>query len=178
MKKKILWFTGMSGTGKSYYSEYISNNYKSYKINMLDGDIIRGRYDIPVGFTYNDICKNNLTIKDIVKKDYQNYDITIISVISPYENIRNQIKAEFNKDLSFIYMHSDIESLRQRDTKGLYKKADNKEILNLIGYSDIADSRYERPISPDLILNTSFGINPNDNIKKLNKFLKSMLNEI
>ena len=75
-------------------------------------------------------------------------------------------------------MYSDIESLRQRDTKGLYKKADNKEILNLIGYSDIADSRYERPISPDLILNTSFGINPNENIKKLNKFLKSMLNEI
>ena len=132
MKKKILWFTGMSGTGKSYYSKYISDNYKNYKINMLDGDIIRGRYDIPVGFTYDDICKNNLTIKDIVKKDYQNYDITIISVISPYENIRNQIKREFNKDLSFIYMHSDIESLRQRDTKGLYKKADNKEILNLI----------------------------------------------
>ncbi len=177
MRKKILWFTGMSGAGKSYYSSYIAKNYSNYKINILDGDIIRDKYEIPVGFTYKDICRNNLIIKDIVKDVYQNYDLTIISVISPYEDIRNQIKNEFKDDISFIYMYADIESLKERDTKDLYRKADNKEILNLIGYSNKKESRYEQPICADLTLDTSSGIEPSVNKEKLKYFLESILNE-
>jgi Adenylylsulfate kinase and related kinases len=58
---KIIWFTGMSGSGKSYYSDCIKEILKkeNLKVNVIDGDIIRDKYKIPVGFSFNEICQNN-----------------------------------------------------------------------------------------------------------------------
>ena len=170
-KSQIVWFTGMSGTGKSYYSKFIeeklSNNNK--QVNLIDGDVIRDRYKIKVGFEYNEICANNRNIARICEKEYKEYDITIVSVISPYELIRQEIKNRFQDDFLLIYVYSDINSLKDRDTKGLYKKADMGLIDNLIGYSK--KSIYEPPVSPDLTLDTSNNINPSENIKLLDSFI-------
>ena len=67
--------------------------------------------------------------------------------------MRKQIKRLFENDLFYIYVHADIDSLKKRDTKGLYRKADIGLIDNLIGYSK--KSIYEKPENVDLILNTS-----------------------
>ncbi len=168
---KIIWFTGMSGAGKSYYSNYIKELLlkENLKVNAIDGDVIRDRYNIPVGFDFNEICKNNKNIANICKNEYKKSDVTIVSVISPYESVRKEIKKMFKEDLFYIYVYSDIESLKQRDTKGLYRKADEGLIDNLIGYSE--KSIYEEPKSVDLKLDTSSNIKPSQNIKKLSSFI-------
>ena len=172
---KIIWFTGMSGAGKSFYSNYIEELLKKekLKINIIDGDIIRKKYKISVGFTYSEICHNNKNIAKICKNEYKKYDLTIVSVISPYESIRQEIKKKFKNVLFYIYVYADIESLRKRDTKGLYKKADMGLIDDMIGYSE--KSLYEEPENADLKLNTSSNIQPKQNIKLLSNFIYSKI---
>ena len=171
-ESKIIWLTGMSGAGKSFYSKYLYEKYKSLskKIQILDGDTIRDKYYTPLGYSKEDIFKNNMFIADICDKNYKNYDVTIVSVISPYESIRNKIKGKFKNNIYFIFVKADIESLKARDTKKLYFKADNNEIKDLIGYSN--SSKYEKPINPDLILNTSERSKPDDNYNILDSFFK------
>ena len=170
-QSKIIWFTGMSGAGKSFYAKYLNNFFvkKNLDTLLIDGDVIRDKYNISVGFTYNEVCENNRNISNLCKSEYLKHDITIVSVISPYQKIREEIKKLFDKDIYFIYVYSDINSLKKRDTKGLYKKADNGIIDNLIGYSD--KSVYEKPIDPNVTLNTSLNKNPEDNYKILEKFI-------
>ena len=171
-ESKIIWLTGMSGSGKSFYSKYLYDKYKSLgkKIQILDGDTIRDKYDTPLGYSQEDIFKNNMFIANICENEYKNYDITLVSVISPYESIRRKIKEKFKNNIYFVYVNADIESLKARDTKKLYFKADNNEIKDLIGYSKI--SKYEKPGNPDLILNTSKNNKPDDNYRILNSFFK------
>ena len=168
----IIWLTGMSGAGKSFYSRYLYDKYNSLnkKIQILDGDTIRDKYDTPLGYSKEDIFKNNMFIADICENNYKNYDVTIVSVISPYESIRNKIKEKFKNNICFIYVNADIKTLKARDTKKLYFKADNNEIKDLIGYSKT--SKYEKPENPDLILNTSESYKPDDNYSILNNFFK------
>lgn len=172
-RSKIIWFTGMSGAGKSFYSNYIEELLKKEKlrINIIDGDIIREKYKISIGFEYNEICRNNINIAEICKKEYKKYDLTIVSVISPYELIRQKIKKIFKNDLFLIYVYSDINSLKERDTKGLYKKADMGLIDNLIGYSE--RSVYEEPKNADLKIDTSSKIDSKNNFKILSHFINN-----
>ena len=162
----------MSGAGKSFYSKYLYEKYSllDKKIQILDGDTIRDKYDVPLGFSQSEIFKNNMFIANICENEYKKYDVTIVSVISPYESIRRKIKKIFKNDIYFIYVNADIKSLKSRDTKQLYLKADNNEIKDLIGYSKI--SKYEKPLNPDIILNTSQDSRPEDNYNLLNNFLK------
>tara|TARA_Y100000816_G_scaffold124654_1_gene87684 strand:- start:2012 stop:2554 length:543 start_codon:yes stop_codon:yes gene_type:complete len=172
---KIIWFTGMSGSGKSYYSEYIKKmlEKENLKVNIIDGDVIRNKYKILVGFSFDEICNNNKNIANICKEEYKNFDVTIVSVISPYESVRKEIKSLFENDLFYIYVHADIDSLKKRDTKGLYRKADMGLIDNLIGYSK--KSIYEKPENADLILNTSSDTNPRVNIELLSSFIHNKI---
>ena len=167
----------MSGVGKTFYTNYLKKQFskKNYKINILDGDNIRKKYDTPMGFSPEEIKKNNLFICDICKNEYKKYDFTIVSVISPYENIRKKIKDKFKDHIYFIYIEASINSLKKRDTKNLYSSADKNKITNLIGYSK--NSIYEIPVSPDLVLNTSCKSNPKDNYQILNDFLNQKIYE-
>ena len=79
----------------------------------------------------------------------------------------------FGENIYFIYVKADIKSLKYRDTKKLYHKADNNEIRDLIGYSKI--SKYEEPLNPDIILNTSSLNKPEQNYKILNNFIKKYI---
>ena len=103
---KIIWFTGMSGAGKYFYAEYLDKVLKKNELqtNLIDGDVIRNKYKIKLGFTYNEICDNNRNIADICANEYKNYDVTIVSVISPYDSIRKEIKTVFGSDIYYIYV--------------------------------------------------------------------------
>ena len=169
---KIIWFTGMSGAGKSFYAEYLDKVLKNeLQTNLIDGDVIRNKYKIKLGFTYNEICDNNRNIADICANEYKIRMLAIVSVISPYDSIRKEIKTVFGSDIYYIYVYADIES-KERDTKGLYKKADNGEIDKSIGYST---TKYEAPNSPDIELNTSSNIKPDANYKILEHFINHHL---
>ena len=170
---KIVWLTGISGVGKTYYSniisEYCENN--NYEIKCFDGDTIREKYKSSNSFTYDEIKKNNLFISDLCKKEIGKVDIVAVSVISPFEKVRQMIKDIFDDDIYFVYVYASIDSLKERDSKCLYKNADKGIIDNVIGYSDTL--KYEVPLNPDLKLNTSTKINPKINKSKIIAFIKN-----
>ena len=170
---KIVWLTGISGVGKTYYSNIILEYCKihNYKIKCFDGDTIRQKYKSSNSFTYDEIKKNNLLISDLCKKEIGKVDLVAVSVISPFEDVRKIIKEDFGDDIYFVYVHATIDSLKERDSKSLYKNADKGIINNVIGYSDTL--KYEIPLSPDLILNTSSTINPKTNKSKIISFIKN-----
>jgi len=172
---KVIWFTGMSGVGKTtilkHGMDYV--NTKGFTSNSIDGDDIRNKYKIPIGFSYDEICTNNKRIAELCNKIYKNYDFLFVAVISPYEKIRNEIKEILNNNIYFIYVHADIDDLKLRDEKGLYKKADEGLIDNLIGYSK--DSPYESPLSPDLKIDTSMKNSIDNSKRKIEEFINKLI---
>tara|TARA_B100000902_G_scaffold331874_1_gene329515 strand:- start:18550 stop:19080 length:531 start_codon:yes stop_codon:yes gene_type:complete len=139
MKKKItkiIWLTGLSGSGKSTISNYLSKllKKKNFKVLKVDGDIFRKKSRNKKKFTVKNIIKNNLKIIDYLEKKITKYDFILVSVISPIKKTRNLAKNIFKKNYFEVNVHCSFKTLVKRDTKGLYKKAIEKKIDNLIGF--------------------------------------------
>ena len=96
-----------------------------------------------------------------------------MAVISPYEKIRNEIKEILNNNIYFIYVHANIDDLKLRDAKGLYKQANEGLINNLIGYSK--DSPYELPLNPDLKIDTSKKNSIDNSKRKIEEFINKLI---
>ena len=154
-KFHILWFTGMSGSGKTTLAIYAKKVCKDlgYKVKIIDGDDIRSSDEKKLSFDYNDVCLNNLRIAQLCLdlKDHD-VDIVIVPIISPYKKVRRKVKKLLEPFMHLIYIKADIESLKERDTRGLYAASDSGEIDNLIGYS--ATNPYEEPSDPLITIDT------------------------
>lgn len=151
----VLWLTGMSGSGKStlasHLAEFFTNH--GYKTRIIDGDDVRDNNEKKLGFEYEDVLKNNLRIAEYcLDLKNENFDIVIVPVISPYKAVRNKVKLLLSPFLHLIYIKSDISSLKDRDTKGLYAASDRGEIVNLIGYSD--ENPYDEPKNAEIVVET------------------------
>ena len=132
---KIIWFTGLSGAGKTTLSNilYKKLNYK-YKVKKIDGDIFRKKNNIKKVFSKKNIIFNNLKIIDLIEKNLNKYDFILVSVISPLKKTRLLAKKKFNKFYYEVFVKCNFQTLNERDTKGLYHKA-NLGNLKLIGYN-------------------------------------------
>ena len=146
----------MSGSGKSTLASYIEsfcvqNNLKVYTI---DGDEVRDKDVEKLGFGREDVLKNNLRIAELCLdlKD-KGFNIVLVPVISPYEEIRIKVRFMLNPYLHLVYLKTDIDTLKKRDTKGLYAAADKGVINDLIGYSDI--NPYDEPDNAEVVVDTS-----------------------
>lgn len=172
----IIWCTGMSGSGKTTLTKETENllTTEGYKVFVIDGDIKRSNDRIKLSFRRSDIIKNNLSIADQCLKIRFQYDIIYVSVISPYNKSREMIRNKLSPNFKLVFMDAKIESLIERDVKGLYKKAKEGQISDLIGYSK--NSPYEKPLNPDLIIDTNKQGLLANNIKILYKFTKSSIN--
>jgi adenylylsulfate kinase len=146
-----LWFTGLSGSGKSTssYRIYMELKRRGLRAEILDGDIIRMNFSQGLGFSKTD---RDINIRRIGFVSYllnKNNIISIVAAISPYEATR-----ALNRKLlpSYIEVFCDcsLEVLEKRDPKGLYRKAMAGEIPNFTGISD----PYEAPQSPEISLRT------------------------
>ena len=155
----ILWLTRMSGSGKSTLAYYIEDFCKKKKLKVctIDGDDIRDKDVEKLGFGYKDVLKNNLRIAEFCL-DLKNkgFNIVLVPVISPYEEIRNKVRSILEPNLHLVYVKADIDSLKKRDTKGLYAAADKGEINDLIGYSEI--NPYDEPNNAEIVVDTSLGV--------------------
>ena len=145
----------MSGSGKSTLAEYVENYYKNKcKICIIDGDDVRDKDTEKLGFDYKDVLKNNLRIAKLcLKLKNQGFDMVLVPVISPYEEVRKKIRLILKSYIHLVYVKTDINSLKKRDTKGLYAAADKGVINDLIGYSDI--NPYDEPDNAEIIIDTS-----------------------
>lgn len=153
----ILWFTGLSGAGKSTLAEQLVKEFKErgYKVELLDGDEIRTHLSKGLGFSKEDRDTNIRRIGWVARVLARNGVIAITAAISPYREIRDEIRAETDKEgrATFVevFAHAPLDALVERDVKGLYKKALAGEIANFTGVSD----PYEAPETPEVTAYTS-----------------------
>ena len=150
----IFWFTGLSGSGKTTIAGATKTllEAKGYSVLILDGDDIRNLLHVNLGFSKEDIIKNNSLIIKLCQKYRKDYDIILVSIISPYKSSRKKAKDALKPRFYEVFCKAEIELLISRDTKGLYSKALKGELDNLIGFS--TTSPYEAPLTPDLVLET------------------------
>lgn len=149
----ILWFTGFPCSGKSTVSKLIEEALYDLNLNTysLDGDNIRKGLNKNLGFSSQDRSENIRRISEVAKLFVDAGIIVNVSFISPYRNDRNFARSIVEKDEFIeIFVNSPLEICEQRDLKGLYKKARDGHIKGFTGIDDI----YEKPINPEIILNT------------------------
>ena len=174
-KFNVVWLTGMSGAGKSTLAEYIKNTYQKdgYSVCIIDGDDVRDRDMEKLGFGRKDVEVNNLRIAKLCLELKDNgFDLILVPVISPYDEVRKKTRSLLKKFYHLVYVESDLESLKKRDTKSLYKSADQGLITNLIGYSEI--NPYDKPRDADFVVNTNNSTSLSDSKKLLLDFVKSI----
>jgi len=150
---RVLWFTGLSGSGKSTIANLVETelNTLGKHTMLLDGDNIRHGLNRDLGFTETDRAENIRRIAEVAKLMTEAGLITLVSFISPFaaerEMARNLIGQE---QFIEIFVDASLDVVSSRDVKGLYKKAFAGEIKNFTG----VDSRYEKPNAPNLQLDT------------------------
>jgi adenylylsulfate kinase len=146
-----LWFTGLSGAGKSTnsYNIYVELKRRGLKVELLDGDIIRINFSQGLGFSKRD---RDINIRRIGFVSYllnKNDIISIVAAISPYRETRD-LNRRLIGNYTEVFCDCPLEILEKRDPKGLYKNARAGEIQNFTGISD----PYEPPENPEIILRT------------------------
>ena len=152
-KPCVLWFTGLSGSGKSTIANELEKQLfdMGHRTYVLDGDNVRHGLNKNLGFTQEDRIENIRRVAEVAKLMVDAGLIVITTFISPYRADREMARALFSEGEFFeIFVNTPLEVCEQRDPKGLYKKARKGEIKNFTGI----DSAYEAPIHPDLVINT------------------------
>lgn len=149
----VLWFTGLSGSGKSTIANAVEQQLfaSGKQTYTLDGDNIRSGINKGLGFTQEDRNENLRRIAEVAKLFVDAGIITLASFISPTQNDRKMAKELIGKTHFFeIFVDTPLQLCEQRDPKGLYKKARAGEIKNFTGI----DAPYEPPQKPDLHIYT------------------------
>jgi adenylyl-sulfate kinase len=147
-----LWFTGMSGAGKSTISERVYARLKESgaKVELLDGDVVRTHLSKGLGFSKEDRDTNIRRIGFVCELLSRNGVIAIAAAISPYREVREEVRSRIGNFVE-VYVHCPIEVLAERDVKGLYKRALAGEISSFTGVSD----PYEPPANPEITVDSS-----------------------
>jgi adenylylsulfate kinase len=152
----LFQMTGLSGAGKSSIANLLKDKLLAMdlKVEIIDGDEFRKTLCADLGFSMEDRIEHIKRLGFVANILSRNEIITIIAAINPYNIARNELKERYNAKL--IYVRCDVETLRKRDTKGLYQRAFLPEthpdkIHNLTGVNDT----FEIPKNPDLVIDTS-----------------------
>lgn len=150
----VLWFTGLSGAGKSTIANMVEKqlHLMGYHTYLLDGDNVRHGLNRDLGFTDADRVENIRRVAETAKLFADAGLIVLVSFISPFRSERDMARDLLEKE-EFLEVHVDVslQEAETRDPKGLYKKARAGEIANFTGI----DSPYEPPLSPDIYLDTA-----------------------
>ena len=148
-----LWFTGLSGAGKTTIAEIVEKELRVRhgKIEVLDGDIVRTNLSKGLGFSRDDRDTNILRIGFVADLLTRNGVGVIVSAISPFKEVRDQVRRNIGEDFIEIFVDAPLEVCAERDVKGLYKKAFAGEIEQFTGVSD----PYEPPAAPELHIKTN-----------------------
>jgi adenylyl-sulfate kinase len=151
MKGFTLWFTGLSGAGKSTLAEECEAILleRGFKVEMLDGDVVRTNLSKGLGFSKEDRDTNIRRIGWVCHLLTRNDVVAIVAAISPYESVREENRRMIGR-FACVYCECPIDVLKDRDPKGLYEKALKGEIKHFTGIDD----PYEPPAKPEIAVHT------------------------
>jgi bifunctional enzyme CysN/CysC len=150
-KARVIWLTGLSGSGKSTIANALEKKLFSLGMHsyVLDGDNMRLGLNKDLGFTREDRAENVRRVSEVAHNLYDAGLITIVALVSPYAEDRAQAKTRFpDGDFAEVWVKTSAELCAERDPKGLYKKAAAGELPNLTGVGQ----EYEAPDSAELVL--------------------------
>ena len=147
-----LWFTGLSGAGKSTISGIIEKRLREAgaRVEVLDGDVVRENLSKGLGFSKEDRDENIRRIGFVCELLSRNGVIAMVAAISPYRAVREQIRRRIRNFVE-VYVECPLEVVAGRDVKGLYKKAIAGEIPQFTGVSD----PYEPPLNPEVVVHSA-----------------------
>jgi adenylylsulfate kinase len=147
----VIWFTGLSGSGKSTIAHVVEEALvdAGVPVEMLDGDIVRENLSKGLGFSKQDRDINIRRIAFVAHLLQRNGVFVITAAISPYRAIRDEGRAMI-KDFVEVYADAPLDVCEQRDVKGLYAKARAGEIKEFTGIDD----PYEPPLEPEVVCRT------------------------
>lgn len=142
-----IWFTGLSGAGKTTISQLVRQELEEqgYRVEVLDGDIVRENLTKGLGFSKADRDENIRRIGFVSHLLTRNGVIVLVSAISPYRGMREEVRERIG-DFVEVYVNAPLSVCEQRDVKGLYKRARSGDIKNFTGIDD----PYEPPVHPEI----------------------------
>ncbi len=151
-KAVVLWFTGLSGSGKSTIANQVEFELFKRKNHTysLDGDNTRKGINSDLDFTEESRIENIRRVGEIAYLMVDAGLIVLASFITPFQKDRQKLKEKLGDRMIEIYVDCPIEVCEQRDVKGLYAKARKGEITNFTGI----DSPFEIPENPDIVVNS------------------------
>jgi adenylylsulfate kinase len=147
-----LWFTGLSGAGKTTISKIVEEQLRERgsKVEVLDGDVVRENLSKGLGFSKEDRDTNIRRIAFVADLLSRNGVPVITAAISPYRELRDEARELMGNRFIEVFVKASVEVCAERDVKGLYEKAFKGEIKEFTGVSD----PYEPPLNPELTLDT------------------------
>ena len=165
-----LWFTGLSGAGKSTISEAVAGRLREAgaRIELLDGDTIRTHLSKGLGFSKEDRDTNIRRIGFVCELLSRNGVIAIAAAISPYRAVRDELRSRIHNFVE-VYVDCPLDVVIARDVKGLYRKALDGQLPQFTGISD----PYEPPLHPEIVLHTA-AETPEESVEKVWQALHSM----
>ncbi len=147
----VVWLTGLSGAGKTTIANALTERLRAvgYKVEILDGDIVRQHFSKGLGFSKEDRIENIHRVAYVAHLLARNGVVVITALISPYREGRDYAR-QLIGDFVEVYVKCPLNVLIERDVKGLYAKALKGEIPNFTGISD----PYEPPENPEVVVET------------------------
>jgi adenylylsulfate kinase len=149
-----VWFTGLSGAGKSTIAAIVGPELeeRGLTVEYLDGDVVRTHLSKGLGFSKEDRDTNIERIGWVASRLTRHGGAVLVSAISPYEETRRKARTMVEEHGAFVevFVQASVDACAERDVKGLYAKAFSGEIKEFTGVSD----PYEEPESPELVLRT------------------------
>lgn len=149
-----VWFTGLSGAGKSTIASRLTDRLTSRgrRVTLLDGDVVRTHLSKGLGFSKEDRDANVRRIAFVAAEIVRHEGIVICAAVSPYEATRAEVREMVGADRFVLaFVDTPLDVCERRDTKGLYARARRGEIIHFTGIDD----PYEVPIDPDVHLVTT-----------------------
>src|SRR4028119_21765 len=164
-----LWFTGLSGAGKTTISKILEGELRARRnrLEILDGDVVRENLSKGLGFSKEDRDTNVRRIAFVADLLSRNGVPVITAAISPYKEIRDEAREMMGDRFIEVYIEASVDACAERDVKGLYKKAFAGEIKEFTGVSD----PYEAPENPEVVCHTE-AESPEESAQKLLTYLE------
>ena len=151
----VLWFCGLSGAGKSTVADAVKNRLTGVgrSVLVLDGDDVREKFNVSLGFSEADIIANNAFIAKLCMENSDAYDVIIVPIISPLDHARRSARQQIGPRFRLVWCRAPIKVVAGRDVKGLYAMARQGKIQDLVGFSETGVA-FEEPSDADLTLDT------------------------